>query len=256
MSPVVAARSEKSRLSVLLEHLSTIDDPRDVRRILHPLAEISVPGRLRHDRGLRRLRRYRRLGRGASRFPSAASALFTRCAWRALAHDPDESSGARSCFRPRSPRGSVRPRPTVRSSSPSMARRPGVATIALHITGEAPLHLVSAFATTSRLVLGQGGGGGQIERTDRHSDFAGTTGRRGPAAWRAGFHRCHRDQSRHRRSDTESWRRLSAGREAPISPASARRSRPASTPLRRVPSIRTPNMTRVKVAASNSATSM
>jgi hypothetical protein len=32
--------SGMSRLSVLLEHLSTIDDPRDVRRILHPLAEI------------------------------------------------------------------------------------------------------------------------------------------------------------------------------------------------------------------------
>jgi DDE_Tnp_1-associated len=40
MSHVVAAQSGKSRLSVLLEHLSTIDDPRDVRRILHPLAEI------------------------------------------------------------------------------------------------------------------------------------------------------------------------------------------------------------------------
>ena len=31
---------QKSRLGVLLDHLSTIDDPRDVRRITHPLAEI------------------------------------------------------------------------------------------------------------------------------------------------------------------------------------------------------------------------
>src|SRR3954453_13919659 len=40
MSPVVAAPSGKSRLSVLLEHLSAIDDPRDVRRIMHPLSEV------------------------------------------------------------------------------------------------------------------------------------------------------------------------------------------------------------------------
>ena len=40
MSLDLVAQSGKSRLSVLLEHLSTIDDPRDVRRILHPLAEI------------------------------------------------------------------------------------------------------------------------------------------------------------------------------------------------------------------------
>jgi predicted transposase YbfD/YdcC len=40
MSTVGASSSGKPRLSVLLEHLSTIDDPRDVRRILHPLAEV------------------------------------------------------------------------------------------------------------------------------------------------------------------------------------------------------------------------
>ena len=40
MSRDLSARSGTSRLSVLLEHLSTIDDPRDVRGILHPLAEI------------------------------------------------------------------------------------------------------------------------------------------------------------------------------------------------------------------------
>ena len=52
MSPVVAVQSGKSRLSVLLEHLSTIDDPRDVRRILHPLAEILVAGGVRDLDGL------------------------------------------------------------------------------------------------------------------------------------------------------------------------------------------------------------
>ncbi len=32
----------KSRLSVLLDHLAAIDDPRDVRRIAHPLAEVPL----------------------------------------------------------------------------------------------------------------------------------------------------------------------------------------------------------------------
>jgi len=32
--------SEKSRLAVLLDHFARSDDPRDTRRILHPLAEI------------------------------------------------------------------------------------------------------------------------------------------------------------------------------------------------------------------------
>ena len=38
--PPLVPLSDKSRLAVLLEHFSTIDDPRDVRRITHPLAEI------------------------------------------------------------------------------------------------------------------------------------------------------------------------------------------------------------------------
>src|SRR3954454_1976842 len=32
--------SEKSRLGVLLEHFATIEDPRDVRRITHPLSAV------------------------------------------------------------------------------------------------------------------------------------------------------------------------------------------------------------------------
>jgi DDE_Tnp_1-associated len=40
MSSAPTALSDKSRLAVLLEHFATIDDPRDVRRITHPLAEI------------------------------------------------------------------------------------------------------------------------------------------------------------------------------------------------------------------------
>ena len=40
MSTLPDPVSGKSRLAVLLEHLAAIDDPRDVRRIAHPLAEI------------------------------------------------------------------------------------------------------------------------------------------------------------------------------------------------------------------------
>ena len=40
MSPAVNAQSDEPRMAVLLEHFAQIEDPRDVRRILHPLAEI------------------------------------------------------------------------------------------------------------------------------------------------------------------------------------------------------------------------
>lgn len=40
MLPSHRQSPEKSRLGVLLEHFAAIDDPRDVRRIAHPLAEI------------------------------------------------------------------------------------------------------------------------------------------------------------------------------------------------------------------------
>jgi DDE_Tnp_1-associated len=40
MSSAPAALPDKSRLAVLLEQLATIDDPRDVHRISHPLAEV------------------------------------------------------------------------------------------------------------------------------------------------------------------------------------------------------------------------
>jgi hypothetical protein len=40
MSPTPPLAPDKSRLAVLLEHFGTIEDPRDVRRILHPLSEV------------------------------------------------------------------------------------------------------------------------------------------------------------------------------------------------------------------------
>lgn len=40
MPSVSDCTTDKSRLAVLLTHFATIEDPRDVRRILHPLAEV------------------------------------------------------------------------------------------------------------------------------------------------------------------------------------------------------------------------
>ena len=42
MSLAPAALSDQSRLAVLLEHVVTIDDPRDIRRITHPVAGIPL----------------------------------------------------------------------------------------------------------------------------------------------------------------------------------------------------------------------
>ncbi len=40
MPPSLDLAPQRSRLGVLLDHLATSDDPRDVRRSVHPLAEI------------------------------------------------------------------------------------------------------------------------------------------------------------------------------------------------------------------------
>lgn len=40
MMQTTPALPRRSRLAALLEHFSAVEDPRDVRRILHPLPEI------------------------------------------------------------------------------------------------------------------------------------------------------------------------------------------------------------------------
>ena len=152
MSPVLTAPSGTSRLSVLLEHLSTINDPRDVRRILHPLAEILflvVCGTIADcddyddiaawgEAHLEFLRRHLPFTHGVPGWrwltilmnrvsPELFQAAFTawvRQTW------PD--------------------RPEFIAIDGKTSRRSHD-----RAAGEAPLHLVSAFATTSRLVLGQ-----------------------------------------------------------------------------------------------------
>ena len=142
----------QSRLAVLLDHFATIPDPRDVRRIAHPLAEILllvVCGTIAdcddydhiaawgeaHLAFLRRHLPYRH-GVPGGRWltilmnrinPALFSAAFTawvRATW------PD--------------------RPDFVAIDGKTSRRTHD-----RAAGTAPIHLVSAFATTARLVLGQ-----------------------------------------------------------------------------------------------------
>lgn len=142
---------QKSRLGVLLDHFATIDDPRDVRRIAHPLAEVLllvVCGTMAdcddydhiaawgeaHLGFLRRHLPYEHSTPGGRWLtilmnrinPALFSAAFT--AWV---------------------RETWPGRPEFVAIDGKTSRRS-------HDRAEgAPLHLVSAFATTSRLVLGQ-----------------------------------------------------------------------------------------------------
>jgi len=144
--------SAKSRLAVLLDHFATIPDPRDVRRIAHPLAEILllvVCGTIADcddydhiaawgEAHLAFLRRHLPFCHGVpggrwltilmNRInPALFSAAFTawvRAAW------PD--------------------RPEFVAIDGKTSRRSHD-----RAAGVAPIHLVSAFATTARLVLGQ-----------------------------------------------------------------------------------------------------
>ena len=152
MLPFPSQASGKSRLSVLLDHFAAIEDPRDVRRIAHPLTEIlllvvcatmadcddydhiAAWGEA-HLGFLRRHLPYEH-GTPGGRWltilmnrinPALFSAAFTawvRETWPA--------------------------RPELVAIDGKTSRRSHDRT-----EGAAPLHLVSAFATTSRLVLGQ-----------------------------------------------------------------------------------------------------
>ena len=147
-----ATLSDTSRLAVLLEHFATIDDPRDVCRIIHPLAEILllvVCGTIADcddydhiaawgETHLDFLRRHLPYANGlpGGRWltilmnrinPALFSAVFTawvRATW------PD--------------------RPDVVAIDAKTSRRSHD-----RGAGTEPIHLVSAFATTARLVLGQ-----------------------------------------------------------------------------------------------------
>ncbi len=143
---------EKSRLGVLLGHFATIDDPRDVRRIAHPLAEILllvVCGTMADcddydhiaawgEAHLDFLRRHLPYDHGApggrwlailmNRInPALFSAAFTGWVCETWPNRPDFVA--------------IDGKTSRRSHD--------------HAANVALIHLVSAFATTSRLVLGQ-----------------------------------------------------------------------------------------------------
>jgi predicted transposase YbfD/YdcC len=144
--------SSRSRLAALLEHFACIEDPRDVRRILHPLREVLLlvvcatiadcddydaiaDWGAAHQDFLRRHLPFRH-GVPGGRWltilmnrvnPALFSAAFT--AW------------VRETWPDRPEFIAIDGKTSRRSHDRS--------------AGEPPLHLVSAFATTSRLVLGQ-----------------------------------------------------------------------------------------------------
>jgi len=152
MSSIEAGFGEKSRLKALLEHFSRIDDPRASWRVAYPLPEllllavcgtiadcedyeaIAAWGEARLD-FLRRFQPYHHgvpSGRWLTVFMNRIPpGLFQDCflAWVREAW-PD--------------------RPELVAIDGKTSRRSHDRSL-----GQAPLHLVSAFATTSRLVLGQ-----------------------------------------------------------------------------------------------------
>jgi predicted transposase YbfD/YdcC len=152
MLPMPAELSSKSRLAVLLEHFGTIDDPRDVRRISHPLAEVLllvVCGTIAdcddydhiaawgeaHVDFLRRHLPYEN-GVPGGRW---LTILMNRI-------DPALFAAAFTAW--------------VRATwpgQPEFVAIDGKTSRRSHdrATGEEAIHLVSAFATTQRLVLGQ-----------------------------------------------------------------------------------------------------
>ena len=152
MSFAFAVFEEKSRLKSLLDHFSTIDDPREAWRVAHPLAEVlllvvcatmadcddyeAIAAWGTSHLGF--LRRYQPFHHGV---PGGRwlTQLMNRI-------DPALFSSAFTAW--------------VRETWPD---RPGLIAIDGktsrrshdHAADKGPLHLVSAFATTSRLVLGQ-----------------------------------------------------------------------------------------------------
>ncbi|HEX4210987.1 MAG TPA: ISAs1 family transposase [Candidatus Binataceae bacterium] len=152
MPTAAAAPSDKSRLAVLLDHFSAIGDPRDIRRIMHPLAEILllvVCGTIAdcddYDDiaawGEARLDFLRRHLPYANGVPGGRwlTILMNRI-------DPALFQAAFTAW----VRGTWPDRPDFVAIDGKTSRRSHD-----RAAGEAPIHLVSAFATTARLVLGQ-----------------------------------------------------------------------------------------------------
>jgi predicted transposase YbfD/YdcC len=152
MSVVGAEFGEKSRLRALLDHLSVIEDPREAWRVAHPLPEIFllvVCGTIADcddydtiaawgEQRLTFLRRFLPYHHG---LPGAR--------WLTLLMNRIDPALFSACFT-----AWVR---EVWPDQPGLIAIDGKTSRRSHNrpAGKAPLHLVSAFATTGRLVLGQ-----------------------------------------------------------------------------------------------------
>jgi predicted transposase YbfD/YdcC len=152
MSFVDAGFGEKSRLRALLEHFSVIEDPREAWRVAHPLPEILllvVCGTIADcddydtiaawgEQRLAFLRRFLPYHHGV---PGAR--------WLTLLMNRIDPGLFSACFT-----AWVR---EVWPERPDLIAIDGKTSRRSHDRGKgvAPLHLVSAFATTGRLVLGQ-----------------------------------------------------------------------------------------------------
>jgi predicted transposase YbfD/YdcC len=152
MSFADAEFGEKSRLRALLAHFSVIEDPREPWRVAHPLAEILllvVCGTIADcddydtiaawgERRLEFLRRFLPYHHGV---PGGR--------WLTLVMNRIDPGLFQACFT-----GWVR---EVWPERPDLVAIDGKTSRRSHDRGrgQAPLHLVSAFATTTRLVLGQ-----------------------------------------------------------------------------------------------------
>jgi len=116
-----------------------------------PAAGGTAAGGVQHNRRLRRLRSHRGLGRGASRVSARDPALSIQRARRPLAEAAEEPHRSRAVLGLLDRLGAQEP------DQPDFVAIDGKTSWRSHdrSTDKAPLHLVSAFATTSRLVLGQ-----------------------------------------------------------------------------------------------------
>lgn len=152
MSSLEAGLGEQSRLKALLDHFSVIDDPREPWRVAYPLAELlllAVCGTIADcedyeaiaewgEARLAFLRRFRPYHHGV---PSGR--------WLTVFMNRINPSLFQDCFTAWV-REAWPDRPELVAIDGKTSRRSHDRS-----QGQAPLHLVSAFATTSRLVLGQ-----------------------------------------------------------------------------------------------------
>lgn len=152
MSHADLAFSAKSRLRALLDHFAVIEDPREPWRVAHPLPEVLllvVCGTIADCDDYEGIAEW---GRGACWVSAPLPALSSWRSRRPVADHPDDRinptlfSAAFTAW--------------VRETWPERAELvaiDGKTSRRSHdrAAGQAPLHLVSAFATTSRLVLGQ-----------------------------------------------------------------------------------------------------